>query len=173
MRTTFSTPWRSCPSTSGDRASSRGEVISLEWRKELPDAEISWGAFGENLTLRGLPVEDEIYVGDVLRIGSALLTVTQPRLPCFKLSVRFQRADLVKRFLASGRSGFYLSVNEEGMVEAGDAVVVVSRHAEEISVAGITRLYTTAAADRELARRASELTALPASWREWLRERAA
>ena len=144
-----------------------------DWQRELPDADLGWGAFGENLTISGLPPEDEIFVGDRLRVGSTLLTVTQPRLPCFKLSIRFGRADMVKLFLKSGRSGFYLSVAEEGEVGAGDDVAVISRDPAGISVAGISRLYTGLTDDPDAMRRAAELEALPESWRVWFRERAA
>jgi len=91
------------------------------WRKELPEMELPWGQFGENLTTEGLNEEDT-HIGDVLRIGKATVQVTQPRLPCFKLAAKFQRDDILKRFLQSGRSGFYLSVIEEGLVAAGDAI---------------------------------------------------
>jgi len=85
------------------------------WRKELSDVSLSWGAFGENLTTEGLR-EDTLCIGDVLRVGSAVLQITQPRMPCYKLELRFDRDDMIKRFLASGRSGFYFSVIErEGM----------------------------------------------------------
>ena len=87
------------------------------WRGELPDMKLSWGHFGENLTTRGL-LEDAVHIGDVFRIGSALTRVTEPRMPCFKLGIRFGRADMVKLFLAARRTGFYLAVLEEGAVEA-------------------------------------------------------
>jgi MOSC domain-containing protein YiiM len=143
------------------------------WRGELPDAELGWGSFGENLTVSGLPDEDAIFVGDRLRAGSALFAVTQPRLPCFKLSVRFGRPDMVKRFLASGRTGFYLSVVKEGVVAAGDEIEIVSRDPDRVSVADITRLYAHDRADLETMRRAAELEALPEEWRHWFRERLA
>ena len=76
------------------------------WRKQLPDISFSWGAFGENLTTEALS-EDTLCVGDLLRAGSAILQVTQPRMPCYKLQLRFNRNDMIKRFLVSGRSGFY------------------------------------------------------------------
>lgn len=92
------------------------------WREELPDADLPWGAFGENLTTEGLD-ETGVRVGDRFRIGSAELVVTQPRMPCYKLAVRFGRADMIKRFARSGRSGFYLAIATEGDVGAGDAIV--------------------------------------------------
>lgn len=91
------------------------------WREELPGVALPWGAFGENLTVEGL-TETELRVGDVLRIETAEFVVTQPRLPCFKLNARFQRPDMVKRFLRSGRTGFYLAVVTEGQLAAGDAI---------------------------------------------------
>lgn len=91
------------------------------WRRELPDVELQPGHFGENLTSEGL-LEDDVHVGDRLRIGSAELVVTQPRMPCSKLGVRFGRLDMVKRFLDSRRSGFYLAVAHEGAVAAGDPI---------------------------------------------------
>jgi MOSC domain-containing protein YiiM len=91
------------------------------WRREQPGLLLPWGAFGENLTTEGL-LESDVRIGDRLRIGSAEFEVTQPRQPCYKLGVRFGRDDMVKLFLASGRSGFYLSVAREGEVGAGDAI---------------------------------------------------
>ena len=91
------------------------------WRQELERPDLTWGAFGENLTTEGL-AERTLRIGTELRVGSALLQVTQPRLPCYKLGIRFGRADMVRRFLASGRSGFYLAVLEEGAVAAGDPI---------------------------------------------------
>jgi MOSC domain-containing protein YiiM len=96
------------------------------WHEELPDAELPWGAFGENLTLEGL-LEGTTCIGDRLRIGTAELVVTQPRQPCFKLAYKFGRQDMIKRFLKSGRSGFYLSVAREGDVGAGDTIELLSR----------------------------------------------
>ncbi len=89
------------------------------WRKELPDTQLPYGAFGENFTTEGLD-EQSVHIGDRFRIGSAVVEVTQPRLPCYKLGVRFKRSDMPKRFHASRRSGFYVAVIEEGEVGAGD-----------------------------------------------------
>jgi MOSC domain-containing protein YiiM len=91
------------------------------WRRELERTDLPWGSFGENLTTEGLQ-EDTVRIGDRLRVGSALLRVTQPRFPCYKLGIRFGRDDMVQRFLASGRSGFYLAVLKEGDVEEGDCI---------------------------------------------------
>jgi MOSC domain-containing protein YiiM len=104
------------------------------WRQELPDAELPWGAFGENLTTTGLS-EQDVHIGDRFGIGSAEFVVTQPRMPCFKLTIRFGRADMIKRFYRSGRSGFYLAVTKEGEIAAGDAVFVISRDPDAITIA--------------------------------------
>ena len=96
--------------------------------------------FGENLTTEGLQ-EDTLKIGDRLRIGSTELVVTQPRIPCFKLGLRFGRDDIVKRFLASGRSGFYCRVIAESEVAAGDAIVVVELAVDSVTVPEVTRLY--------------------------------
>jgi len=104
------------------------------WRQELERPDLTWGAFGENLTTEGL-AERKLRIGTHLRVGSALLEVTQPRLPCYKLGIRFGRADMVRRFLASGgRSGFYLAVLEEGAVAAGDPVERISEPVEAPTV---------------------------------------
>jgi MOSC domain-containing protein YiiM len=96
------------------------------WRSELPDTPLPWGAFGENVTIEGL-LEDEVRVGDRLRVGSAELVVTRPRKPCYKLAIRLDERDMVARFRASGRSGFYLSVAQEGDLQAGDAIERIER----------------------------------------------
>lgn len=141
------------------------------WRGELPQADLSWGAFGENLTTEG-PLEDALYIGDRLRVGSALLMVTQPRVPCYKITIRFDRDDMIKRFIASKTSGFYFSVVEEGEVEAGSPIEIVHRDPDRVSVADINHLYYGTSRSAELLNRAVQLEALPASWRDYLRERA-
>jgi MOSC domain-containing protein YiiM len=106
------------------------------WTAELPGVDLPWGAFGENLTTTGLN-ENDVHIGDRLRIGTAEFVVTQPRMPCFKLAIRFNRADMMKRFLQSGRTGFYLAVDLEGEVGAGDAISVIEKHPEAITVADV------------------------------------
>jgi len=140
------------------------------WRNEFPGLDIPWGAFGENLTTEGL-LEDKVQVGDRFRAGSAEFIVTQPRMPCFKLGIRFNRPDMLKRFLRSGRTGFYLAVLREGDVAAGDAFDLVAQDDNHVTVADVVGLYTADAANQELLRRASELSALPESWRQYFRER--
>src|SRR2546421_10750773 len=96
------------------------------WRNELPGTDFSWGAFGENLTTEGL-LEDRVHIGDRFRAGSAEFVLTQPRMPCFKLGIRFNRPDMVKRFLESGWTGFYCAVLKEGKVAAGDSIELPER----------------------------------------------
>jgi MOSC domain-containing protein YiiM len=142
------------------------------WKRELPDADLGWGNFGENLTTEGL-LEDRVKIGDTLRVGSAEFIVTQPRLPCFKLGIRFNRPDMVKRFHLSGRSGFYLSIAREGEVGSGDEVALMAGDDDSITVAEVFRLYTADDADPQLMQRATELPALSPSWRQHFRKRLA
>jgi MOSC domain-containing protein YiiM len=142
------------------------------WRKELPGVELPWGSFGENLNTHGI-IEKDIYIGDRVYAGSVELTVTEPRLPCYKLNAKFARGDMVKRFLRSRRTGFYLSVEREGEIGAGDAIHFLSRDESGVSVAEITRLYAFDRNDLLGMRRAAAVTALPESWRAYFTERAA
>src|SRR6187399_1564460 len=109
------------------------------WRTELPGMELGWGVFGENFTTAGL-LEDLVHIGDCFRAGSAEFVVTQPRMPCFKLGIRFNRSDMVKRFLQSGRTGFYLAVLREGEIGAGDSIEPVALDASQITVADVVAL---------------------------------
>jgi len=140
------------------------------WRMELPDMDLSWGAFGENLTLEGL-IESQAMIGDRIQIGSAEFLVTQPRMPCFKLGIRFGRDDMVKRFLRSGRTGFYLSVLREGEVGAGDRIEFTLHDNRALSVADIAALYARDSDNQATLRRAADTPALPESWREYFRKR--
>jgi MOSC domain-containing protein YiiM len=142
------------------------------WRGELPSHEFPWGAFGENFTTTGFD-EQTIHIGDRLRAGSAEFVVTQPRMPCFKLTIRFGRADMIKRFLHSGRTGFYVAVTREGQVEAGDAVSVISRDPEAVTIADVVSLYASDASNRDLLRRVTNLASLPEDWREYFGKRLA
>jgi MOSC domain-containing protein YiiM len=139
------------------------------WRGEFQEMELPWGMFGENLTTRGSD-EDAINIGDRFRLGRAELTVTQPRMPCFKLGIKFGRSDIIKRFLLSGRTGFYFSVQSEGDVGAGDTLELIERGEHEIKVSDITRLYVKDKWDVETMRRAIEVEALPEGWREFFRK---
>jgi MOSC domain-containing protein YiiM len=140
------------------------------WRHELPGVELPFGMFGENVTVEGLR-EDEVNLGDRFRIGSAEFQVTQPRLPCYKLGLKFGRADMVKRFLHSRRTGFYLRVVKEGELGAGDAIARLHRDPGNVTVADITRLYAFEKDNAELLRRVLDLPALPEDWRAYFREK--
>ncbi len=133
---------------------------------------LPWGMFGENFTVEGL-LEDEVRIGDRLGIGSAEVMVTQPRIPCYKLGIKFGRADMVKRFLASRRTGFYCSVVQEGEVGAGDRIELLHRDEDAITVADVVRLYAFERDDWEALSRAVETEALPESWRRYFREQIA
>jgi MOSC domain-containing protein YiiM len=142
------------------------------WRKELGE-ELLFGAFGENLTVEGLPVEDMVAVGDRFRVGTAELVVTQPRLPCYKLGLRFGREDMVKRFLASRRTGYYLAVEVEGDVRAGDPIELIACHPARVPVAEITRVYASDRDDRATIERLVAIDALPEDWRSYFQKQLA
>ena len=141
------------------------------WHGELPDADLGWGAFGENFTTQGALDDKAVHIGDRFRIGAAEFVVTQPRMPCFKLGIRFGRADMVKRFMHSGRNGFYFAVANEGEVAAGDSIELLARDESGVTIADIVGLYTADAAKQDLLQRVSELAALPESWRAYFRKR--
>jgi MOSC domain-containing protein YiiM len=141
------------------------------WRLELDTPDLAWGAFGENLTVSGL-TETSVRIGDRLQVGSAELQVTQPRLPCYKLGIRFARPDMEARFLRSGRTGFYLSVVREGELEAGAPVALLERADDSMTVAEIAALYADRPDPRQV-RRAGELAALPQGVRDHFRRRLA
>jgi MOSC domain-containing protein YiiM len=153
------------------------------WKKELSGRELPMGMFGENFTidnggqgpLGGQELlEESVHLGDRFSIGTAEVVVTQPRLPCYKLGVRFGSDDMVKRFLASGRTGFYVAVLREGEVGAGDEIEVISGEANAVAVSEITRLYVAKRfgdAEIRAVRRALRVEELPESWKEYFRER--
>jgi MOSC domain-containing protein YiiM len=143
------------------------------WKRELPGPELPMGIFGENFTLDGL-LEESVHLGDQFSVGSAEVVVTQPRLPCYKLGVRLEADDMVKRFFVSGRTGFYLAVTREGEVGAGDEMRVISRDPNGVPVSKITRLYAEkrySDADVAWVQCALRVAALPESWKEYFRER--
>jgi MOSC domain-containing protein YiiM len=143
------------------------------WKSELPGRELTLGIFGENFTIDGL-VEDSVHIGDRFSIGSAEVIVTQPRTPCYKLGIRFQLDDMVKRFLASLRTGFYLAVSREGEVGAGDNVTLIDRESNSLSVLVITHLFVTKNYNQDDItdlQRALTIPALSDSWKDYFRER--
>ena len=142
------------------------------WRRELPDTELGYPNFGENLTTRGL-LETEIFIGDRLRIGTAEFVITEPRMPCYKLGIRFNRKDILRRFLQSRRSGFYLAVEKTGDLEAGDDIEFLSRDPNKVSVTDIVRVWVADKDDRDTMSRALNVDALPESWKDPFRDRLA
>lgn len=142
------------------------------WRAALPGTDLAWAGFGENLTTEGL-LETSLQIGDRIRAGSAELTVTQPRMPCYKLGIRFDRADMVGRFLAEERSGFYFRVEREGVVQADDAVELIARDRHGVTVADLVRTFVRDRDDLELMRRALRIEVLPPFWRTFFEERLA
>jgi MOSC domain-containing protein YiiM len=145
------------------------------WWADQLGSELPMGMFGENLTTEGLD-EDSVHIGDQFSIGTALVTVTQPRLPCYKLGIRFQSDAMVRRFLDSGRTGFYLAVQQEGTLAAEDDIAVLARDPHHVSVGDITRLYVKkayGADDRAMVRNALEIAVLPDSWKAHFRQRLA
>jgi len=140
------------------------------WRRELPGANLSWGAFGENFTTEGL-WENQLHIGDRLQVGTVVLVVRQPRMPCYKLAAKFQRDDMIQRFQQSGRSGFYFSVEREGTVTAGDSFQFLSRDPQAVSISEMNLLFVQEKYNRALLNKAIATSALPEDWREYLSQR--
>jgi MOSC domain-containing protein YiiM len=135
------------------------------WRNVLSTRDLAWGSFGENLTMEGM-LETEVSVGDRFRLGSAIVMVKTPRIPCLKLAARFNRSTMIKEFLHSGYSGLYFSVVEEGEIGAGDQFQFLGGETPTLSIAEINRLYVSPPSDVELLKRATQVKSLPASWRD-------
>lgn len=140
------------------------------WKQELPGMKLPWGMFAENFTTTGL-FESELNIGDKFRVGSALVMVTEPRMPCYKLGIKFGRLDIVKRFLASERTGFYFAVLQEGEVGAGDRIELIEEDPHRVKVSDIIRLYTREKDSAELLRRVFVVEALPDSWKNYFQHR--
>jgi MOSC domain-containing protein YiiM len=140
------------------------------WQGEFPLTALTMGAFGENLTTEGV-LERDARIGDVFRIGTAELEVKQPRLPCYKLGVRFDREDMVRRFMKSGRSGIYFSVVREGQLSGGDRIERIRRAEHDVTIADLASLFTTHRDDLNLLRRAAAVPSLTPFWREHIEGR--
>ncbi|HVO81768.1 MAG TPA: MOSC domain-containing protein [Terriglobales bacterium] len=140
------------------------------WRQELPQTDLPWGVFGENFTTEGL-FEEDLHIGERFRVSSAVVIVRQPRVPCYKLAAKFQRDDILERFLLSGRSGFYLSVEQEGEVGAGDTIELVQRQPDAVTIAEMNRLYVRDKYNVALLNKAVASPALPDDWRRYFLRR--
>lgn len=136
------------------------------WRKQFPDIDLTWGMFGENFTTEGL-LEDVVNVGDQFEIGSAKLVATQPRMPCYKLGVRFGRMDVIRRFMTSGCPGIYFKILKEGEVKTGDKIKNIKRDKNNVTVKDIVSLYISKNHIDiiEMMRRAIKIRDLPEGWR--------
>lgn len=134
------------------------------WERELGRNDFVSGQFGENLTVEGL-LEDVVHIGDIYRLGEALLQVSQPRSPCFKLGIRMGDARFPARFTAENRTGFYLRVLEEGRIAAGDTIERVEQAKDSISVCDAFRLRHGSGGTRDEYARAARIEALTPSWR--------
>jgi MOSC domain-containing protein YiiM len=142
------------------------------WKRELPQMKLPWGMFGENFTTAGL-LESELNIGDKFRIGAAIVMVTEPRMPCYKLGIRLGRSDIIKRFLASERTGFYFAVLQEGEVGVGDSIELIERNKDRFRLSDVTALYSHEKNNLGLLRRAIEVGALPESWKSYFQHRLA
>jgi MOSC domain-containing protein YiiM len=134
------------------------------WKKRLPNMTLPWGMFGENLTTEGL-LEDQVNIGDVFRVGSSKVVATQPRMPCYKLGVKFGRMDIIRQFMNSKLTGIYFMVLNEGAVGAGDEIEIISRDMNNVTVKDIVRLVTGESSIATL-RRATRIEALAEGWRQ-------
>jgi MOSC domain-containing protein YiiM len=136
------------------------------WRKQFPNMDLGWGMFGENFTTEGL-LEDAVNVGDQFQIGSAKLVATQPRMPCYKLGVRFGRMDVIRKFMTSGRPGIYFKVLTEGEIKIDDKIKLIKRDKNNVTVKDIVTLYITRnnTDNNETMRRATKIRDLPEGWR--------
>lgn len=135
------------------------------WRRELLQDDLPWGAFGENFSTEGL-IESSVFIDDEYRVGGAIVRVTTPRLPCYKLAAKFRRDDMIERFLRSRYSGFYLSVVGEGKVGAGDEIALLKRQETSVTIAELNQLYISRLPDVTQLRRALQVPSLPDGWRE-------
>ena len=140
------------------------------WSQELLGAHLPWGMFGENFTTEGL-FEHELHIGDRLQVGTAIIVIRQPRIPCFKLAAKFHRTDILARFLRSGRSGFYFSVEKEGIVEAGNGFELLTRHFNAVTIAEMNVLFAEDKYNRVLLEKALATAALPEDWRDYFQKR--
>jgi MOSC domain-containing protein YiiM len=136
------------------------------WRKQYPNIDIIWGMFGENFTTEGL-MEDTVNIGDQVQIGSAKLVATQPRMPCYKLGVRFGIMEIIRRFLSSGRPGIYFKVLKQGEVKTDDKIEIIEKDKNNVTVKDIVHLYINRdqVDNIETMRRAIKISALPEGWK--------
>jgi MOSC domain-containing protein YiiM len=134
------------------------------WKKELPGMSLPWGMFGENFTTQGM-FEETVNVGDQFQVGTAKVVATQPRMPCYKLGVKFGSMDIIKKFLASGLTGVYFKVMKEGDLEQGDEIKLIKKDENKVTIKDIVRLYTVNKDDLQTMERAVKVKDLPNGWK--------
>ena len=139
------------------------------WRGKLNGMTLPWGAFGENFTVEGLR-EETTRIGDRFRIGTAELIVTEPRLPCYKLAVKFGRDDIIKLFLRSRRTGFYCAVEQEGEVGAGTSIESLCLEDNAVTILELVEIYLRKTKDQQAMERVLQAKALPQSWRAYFQD---
>lgn len=144
------------------------------WRAEIGDAPVlaAPGAFGENLSTEGLD-ETNVAIGDVFRIGTALIEVSQGRQPCWRLNLRFDRPDMALRVQRTGRTGWYYRVLEEGVVAPGDRMIRVERRLPEWPLQRLWRTLYVDTMDVQTLRAMAALSTLPEGWRRHAERRLA
>ncbi len=140
------------------------------WQRELDRSDFTFGQFGENFTVEGL-LEQDVHIGDVFRVGGALVEVSQPRVPCFKLALKMQLPGFPKMFLSSGRLGFYSRVLEEGEVGAGDIFERIKVGPERLSLQELWRLTYFDRENLVRIKAAAGIKALSPEWRRSLEKR--
>ena len=139
------------------------------WRRKLDGMELPWGAFGENFTVEGLK-EETTRIGDRFRIGTAEVTVTEPRLPCYKLALKFGREDMIKLFLRSRRTGFYFAVEQEGEVGAGNSIESLGRDDNAVTILELVEIYLHKTKDKQAMEQVLQARVLPHSWRAYFQD---
>ena len=130
------------------------------WKELFPDLEWTWGMFGENLTLADFD-ENNVYLGDIYRVGDALVQISQYREPCYKLGYKFGSQEMIRQFIERGYGGSYISILEEGTVSVGDQFILEQRPQQTLSVAALFQLVFTKDKNQDLLRIASQSTAIP------------
>lgn len=141
------------------------------WKEEIKDFEYSWGTFGENLTTEGL-FEDIVRIGDQFKIGSTKVMATQPRMPCYKLGIRFGRMDVIKKFLESGKSGIYFKVIKEGEIGINDTVKLIKKNNNDITIKNIVEMVTKDEIENiELMEKTIQVPELPTGWKNYFVEK--
>ena len=130
------------------------------WKELFPDLEWTWGMFGENITLADFD-EDKVFLGDIYRVGDALVQISQYREPCYKLGYKFGSQEMIRQFIERGHGGSYISILEEGTVALGDQFILEQRPQQTLSVAALFQLVFSKEKDQDLLRIASQSTAIP------------